>query len=293
MKLNEIRDNDGAVQGRATASAAASAPERARRAAAAARARRRARAAATRVSRAARCRCIGVCRSAASTSRTRSNTTRSTSAASSRRSRPASSIRARRSRSTSLVAAGVCSKPRDGVRMLGEGELKAKARLRDRGRVQVGGRGDREGRRIGEDPGEPLPKRERPSHIVADQAAARELSRGAPAPRDGRRRAQIEIPTMASAAEQLAANINFGAIAKAEELKKRIWFTLGALIVYRLGTYIPLPGIDPEALRQAFSTRRAACSVCSTCSRAARSSAWRSSRSTSCPTSRPRSSSSS
>ncbi len=57
---------------------------------------------------------------------------------------------------------------------------------------------------------------------------------------------------MASAAEQLAANINFGAIAKAEELKKRIWFTLGALIVYRLGTYIPLPGIDPEAMRQAF-----------------------------------------
>src|SRR3954469_10724321 len=57
---------------------------------------------------------------------------------------------------------------------------------------------------------------------------------------------------MASAAEQLAANINFGAIAKAEELKKRIWFTLGALIVYRLGTYIPLPGIDTEALRQSF-----------------------------------------
>src|SRR3954467_2240649 len=55
---------------------------------------------------------------------------------------------------------------------------------------------------------------------------------------------------MASAAEQLAANINFGAIAKAEELKKRIWFTLGALIVYRLGTYIPLPGINPESLRQ-------------------------------------------
>src|ERR687890_2456396 len=57
---------------------------------------------------------------------------------------------------------------------------------------------------------------------------------------------------MASAAEQLAANINFGAIAKAEEPKKRIWFTLGALIIYRLGTYIPLPGIDPEALRQSF-----------------------------------------
>ncbi|HUR43318.1 MAG TPA: preprotein translocase subunit SecY [Aestuariivirga sp.] len=49
---------------------------------------------------------------------------------------------------------------------------------------------------------------------------------------------------MASAAEQLAANLNFGALAKSEDLKKRIWFTLGALIVYRLGTYIPIPGID-------------------------------------------------
>ncbi len=49
---------------------------------------------------------------------------------------------------------------------------------------------------------------------------------------------------MASAAEQLAANINFSAFAKAEDLKKRIWFTLGALIVYRLGTYIPVPGVD-------------------------------------------------
>lgn len=49
---------------------------------------------------------------------------------------------------------------------------------------------------------------------------------------------------MASAAEQLAANLNFSAFSKAEELKKRIWFTLGALIIYRIGTYIPLPGID-------------------------------------------------
>jgi preprotein translocase subunit SecY len=49
---------------------------------------------------------------------------------------------------------------------------------------------------------------------------------------------------MVSAAEQLAANINLSALAKAEELKKRIWFTLGALIIYRLGTYIPIPGID-------------------------------------------------
>ncbi len=57
---------------------------------------------------------------------------------------------------------------------------------------------------------------------------------------------------MASAAEQLASNLNFSAFAKAEELKKRIWFTLGALLVYRFGTYIPLPGIDPVALQSAF-----------------------------------------
>jgi preprotein translocase subunit SecY len=57
---------------------------------------------------------------------------------------------------------------------------------------------------------------------------------------------------MASAAEQLAANLNFSAFSKAEELKKRIWFTLGALLVYRLGTYIPLPGINIEAMAQAF-----------------------------------------
>jgi preprotein translocase subunit SecY len=60
---------------------------------------------------------------------------------------------------------------------------------------------------------------------------------------------------MASAAEQLAANINFGAFQKATELHKRIWFTLGALIVYRLGTYIPIPGIDPNAFAAAFANQ--------------------------------------
>jgi preprotein translocase subunit SecY len=60
---------------------------------------------------------------------------------------------------------------------------------------------------------------------------------------------------MVSAAEQLAANLNFSALAKAEELKKRIWFTLGALLVYRLGTYIPLPGIDPTQWEQIFRTQ--------------------------------------
>ncbi len=57
---------------------------------------------------------------------------------------------------------------------------------------------------------------------------------------------------MASVAEQLAANVNLGAFAKATELKNRIWFTLGALVVYRLGTYIPIPGIDPVILSDIF-----------------------------------------
>jgi preprotein translocase subunit SecY len=60
---------------------------------------------------------------------------------------------------------------------------------------------------------------------------------------------------MVSAAEQLAANLNFSALAKAEELKKRIWFTVGALLVYRFGTYIPLPGIDPSAWDQIFRSQ--------------------------------------
>jgi preprotein translocase subunit SecY len=60
---------------------------------------------------------------------------------------------------------------------------------------------------------------------------------------------------MASAAEQLAANLNWQAFAKATELQKRIWFTLGALIAYRIGTFIPIPGIDPEAFRAAFQSQ--------------------------------------
>src|SRR5687767_14273319 len=57
---------------------------------------------------------------------------------------------------------------------------------------------------------------------------------------------------MASAAEQLAANMNLESFAKAKELHKRIWFTLWAMIVYRLGCYIPIPGIDTIAFAQAF-----------------------------------------
>lgn len=58
---------------------------------------------------------------------------------------------------------------------------------------------------------------------------------------------------MASAAEQLAANFSFSSFAKAAELKRRILFTLMMLVIYRLGTYIPAPGVDPEVLAQIFS----------------------------------------
>ena len=61
---------------------------------------------------------------------------------------------------------------------------------------------------------------------------------------------------MASASEQLAQNFNFGAFGKATELRKRLLFTLGALIIYRLGTYIPLPGINSVALQEIFAAQQ-------------------------------------
>lgn len=57
---------------------------------------------------------------------------------------------------------------------------------------------------------------------------------------------------MTSAAEQFASNVNLSSFAKADELKKRLLFTLGALIVYRVGTYIPLPGVNTDAFRELF-----------------------------------------
>ena len=61
---------------------------------------------------------------------------------------------------------------------------------------------------------------------------------------------------MVSAAERLASNVNFGAFSKATELKNRIWFTLAALVVYRLGTYIPIPGMDAAVLSQIFAQQQ-------------------------------------
>ena len=61
---------------------------------------------------------------------------------------------------------------------------------------------------------------------------------------------------MASAAEQLASNMNFGAFARAKELQKRILFTLLVLVVYRIGTYVPLPGVDPAQFAATFEAQQ-------------------------------------
>src|SRR3712207_667530 len=61
---------------------------------------------------------------------------------------------------------------------------------------------------------------------------------------------------MASAADQMAANLSLASFAKATDLKKRLWFTLGALIIFRLLSFVPLPGIDPRALGTLFDTTR-------------------------------------
>jgi len=61
---------------------------------------------------------------------------------------------------------------------------------------------------------------------------------------------------MASAADQMAANLNLSQFAKATELKKRLWFTLGALIVFRLLSFVPIPGVDPRAMATLFDTTR-------------------------------------
>ncbi len=62
---------------------------------------------------------------------------------------------------------------------------------------------------------------------------------------------------MASAAEQMAANTSWGTLVKAKDLRQRIFFAIGLLIVYRIGTYIPVPGIDGAQLRE-FMTGAAA-----------------------------------
>src|SRR5690348_10030756 len=60
---------------------------------------------------------------------------------------------------------------------------------------------------------------------------------------------------MASAAEHLASSITFANFQKATELKKRLWFTVGALILFRLLSFVPVPGIDPAAMAALYQTQ--------------------------------------
>ncbi|HEX7876063.1 MAG TPA: preprotein translocase subunit SecY [Sphingobium sp.] len=57
---------------------------------------------------------------------------------------------------------------------------------------------------------------------------------------------------MASRADQLASNLSLAKFSQATDLKKRLWFTLGALIVFRFLSFVPLPGVDPTALSQLY-----------------------------------------
>jgi len=61
---------------------------------------------------------------------------------------------------------------------------------------------------------------------------------------------------MASAADNLASNLNLSKFAQATELKNRLWFTIGALIVFRFLSHVPLPGVDPRALATLYDTTR-------------------------------------
>jgi preprotein translocase subunit SecY len=60
---------------------------------------------------------------------------------------------------------------------------------------------------------------------------------------------------MASAAEQMASNISLGSFGKATELKKRLWFTIGALVLFRFLSFVPIPGIDPHAMAALYQTQ--------------------------------------
>ncbi|MCI4590495.1 preprotein translocase subunit SecY [Sphingobium sp. BYY-5] len=58
---------------------------------------------------------------------------------------------------------------------------------------------------------------------------------------------------MASRADQLASNLSLAKFSQATDLKKRLWFTLGALIVFRFLSFVPLPGVDPTALSTLYA----------------------------------------
>ena len=89
--------------------------------------------------------------------------------------------------------------------------------------------------------------------------------------RDGRRpvrglRAHVATSTASAAAA-------LGDMTRFQEMRKRLWFLLGALVVYRIGTFIPVPGINAARFARSSPDSKGRCSACSTCSRAARCSA--------------------
>ena len=292
MKLNELRDNPGATQARmrvgrgiGSGKGKTGRPRRAR-------ARRRAPASPSTASKAARCRSTGACRSAASTTSSRKDfdevsLDRIQAGDRRRQARRQGDIDAE-----ALIKAGVIRRAKDGVRLLGDGELKAKLTFDVAGASKAaieavekaGGRSScrKGGRRVG--------LRKRPPDGGRLQLVAKPIS-WLPTRRPHGPLRDLAEQSMASAAEQLAANLNFAAFAKAEELQE------AHLVHAGRAARLPARHLHPAARHRSRRLRRrpssssaAACSACSTCSPAAPSSAWRSSRSASCPTSRPRSS---
>jgi large subunit ribosomal protein L15 len=197
-----------------------------------------------------------------------------------------------------LVKAGVVRRAHGGVRLLGKGEIKTKLAFEVEGASKSAVAAVESRAEPSRFSARRSPRRRKRSLQRLRRSPARKpVAKRRPDPQLG---TGPEGPTpgsghgcngarMVSAAEQLAANLNFGALAKAEELKKRIWFTLGALIIYRSALIFRCRASIRRPSPTRSSRRRAAFSACSTCFRAARSSAWRSSRSTSCPTFRRRS----
>ena len=218
---------------------------------------------------------------------------------------PASSTPRRAIDHAALKAAGLARGGKDGVRLLGKGEFTAKLSFKVAG-VSKGAReavekaggsvevperktqpSSREEGRTAAKPtrppsaakcepaiaGDPPPGRvdfaARGFDIALHRTIWRRRARSSRAARS--RHSEI---TMASRADNIASNLSLANFAKATELKKRIWFTIGALIVFRFLSFVPLPGVDPLIARDALRRRRAAASsTSSTPSRAAASSA--------------------
>ena len=121
-----------------------------------------------------------------------------------------------------LVTAGVISKPRDGVRVLANGVLKDKIEIHAAGASKAA--------------------------VAAIEKAGGKIVIATAQPASGHEKGK----SVMAQSTQANAGFGLGALTKADDLKKRLLFTVGALIIYRLGTLIPLPGIDPVALSEVF-----------------------------------------